>query len=55
MRTTIDIRDDLMQELQRWKCTSYDLGGGSFPFERAWEEIDRLEGEAVADKLELRK
>lgn len=86
MRTTIDIRDELMHELQlkavqekktlkelvnslltialgkafsskkkRWECISYNLGGKAFQFEQAWEVVDQLEGEALANKLELRK
>jgi len=37
-----------------WKCESHDLGGG-FDYTKAWEKIDSLEAEAVAEKMELRK
>ncbi len=40
--------------LPRWDCKTYDLGG-SFDYAKAWEKVDELETQAVADKLEIRK
>jgi len=37
-----------------WKCESFDMGG-DFDYTRAWERIDGMEADAVAEKLELRK
>jgi len=39
---------------QPWKCESFDMGG-TFDYSRAWERIDELEADAVAEKMELRK
>jgi hypothetical protein len=38
-----------------WECPSYDLGGIQFDYAKAWELVDAMEAEAVAEKLELRK
>ncbi len=37
-----------------WRCASFDMGGG-FDYTRAWDRINELEADAVAEKLELRK
>jgi len=38
-----------------WECPTYDLGGIQFDYSKAWELVDGMEAEAVAEKLELRK
>jgi hypothetical protein len=38
----------------KWKCPSYDMGG-RLDYQKAWETIDNLEAQAVAEKLDLRK
>lgn len=38
-----------------WECPAYDLGGIQFDYSKAWELVDAMEAEAVAEKLELRK
>jgi hypothetical protein len=38
-----------------WECPTYDLGGIQFDYSKAWELVDAIEAEAVAEKLELRK
>lgn len=37
-----------------WKCQCHDMGSG-FNYTKAWEQIDALEADAVAEKMELRK
>ena len=39
---------------ETWKCRSFDMGN-SFDYSSAWEKINELEADAVAEKLELRK
>lgn len=41
-------------EPEPWKCRSFDLGGG-FDYSNAWNRINELEADAVAEKMELRK
>jgi hypothetical protein len=38
-----------------WYCPTHKLGSGRFSYEKAWEAIDRLEADAVAEKIDLRK
>ncbi|MBU0954158.1 MAG: hypothetical protein KKI09_01900 [Spirochaetes bacterium] len=40
---------------EEWKCQVYEPGPARFDYTRAWELIDSLEIEAVADKLSLHK
>lgn len=39
----------------RWTCPTHDLGGASFDYTRAWELVDALEADAVAEKMDLFK
>ncbi|MDA8427387.1 MAG: hypothetical protein M0Z80_14770 [Treponema sp.] len=38
-----------------WECPTHELGGGRFDYTKAWELVDGMEADAVAEKLELRK
>lgn len=43
-----------LQAKPHWKCESHDMGSG-FDYTKAWEQIDNLEADAVAEKIEIRK
>ena len=38
-----------------WTCRSYDLGTAKIDYARAWDLVDTLDAESVAEKLRLRK
>ncbi|WP_304224750.1 hypothetical protein [Gracilinema caldarium] len=38
-----------------WNCPAYDMGGAAFDYTKAWQLIDNLESDAVAEKRDMRK